>query len=57
MQRNESNLSPEDQANDCNISIYQISRIESGEINTTIFYLFVFAKTLNIEIKNLFNFK
>lgn len=56
MLRNEANLSQEDLANDCNISISQIGRIERGEINTTISTLFVLAKALNIRVKDLFNF-
>ena len=39
--RKEANLSQEDLANDCDISISQIGRIERGEINTTISTLFV----------------
>ncbi|TXD53600.1 helix-turn-helix domain-containing protein [Polaribacter sp. IC063] len=56
MLRNEANLSQEDLANDCDISISQIGRIERGEINTTISTLFVLAKALNIEVKDLFGF-
>ena len=54
--RNNANLSQEDLANDCDISISQIGRIERGEINTTISTLFVLSKALNIEVKNLFDF-
>jgi transcriptional regulator with XRE-family HTH domain len=57
MRRKETNLSQEDLANDCDISISQIGRIERGEINTTISTLFVLAKALNIDVKNLFDFK
>ena len=57
MLRNEAKLSQEDLANDCDISISQIGRIERGEINTTISTLFVLAKALNIEVKDLFDFK
>ena len=57
MLRIEANLSQEDLANDCDISISQIGRIERGEINTTISTLFVLARALNIEVKDLFNFK
>jgi transcriptional regulator with XRE-family HTH domain len=55
--RNDAKLSQEDLANDCDISISQIGRIERGEINTTISTLFVLAKALNIEVRDLFNFK
>lgn len=54
--RNKANLSQEDLANDCDISISQIGRIERGEINTTISTLFVLARALNIEVKDLFYF-
>ena len=54
--RKEANLSQEDLANDCDISISQIGRIERGEINTTISTLFVLAKALDIETKDLFDF-
>ncbi|MDD7913195.1 helix-turn-helix domain-containing protein [Polaribacter ponticola] len=57
MLRNKANLSQEDLANDCDISISQIGRIERGEINTTISTLYVLAKALNIEVKELFDFK
>lgn len=57
MLRNEAKLSQEDLANDCDISISQIGRIERGEINTTISTLFVLAKALKIEVKDLFDFK
>lgn len=55
--RKEANLSQEDLANDCDISISQIGRIERGEINTTISTLFVLSKALKIEVKDLFDFK
>lgn len=55
--RNDAKLSQEDLANDCDISISQIGRIERGEINTTISTLFVLAKALNIEVRDLFDFK
>jgi transcriptional regulator with XRE-family HTH domain len=54
--RNKANLSQEDLANDSDISISQIGRIERGEINTTISTLFVLAKALDIEVKDLFHF-
>lgn len=54
--RKKADLSQEDLANDCDISISQVGRIERGEINTTISTLFVLAKALNIEVKDLFNF-
>tara|TARA_R110002051_G_scaffold309063_3_gene381461 strand:+ start:680 stop:952 length:273 start_codon:yes stop_codon:yes gene_type:complete len=57
MLRNNAKLSQEDLANDCDISISQIGRIERGEINTTISTLFVLAEALKVEIKELFEFK
>ena len=56
MLRIEAKLSQEDLANDCDISISQIGRIERGEINTTISTLFVLANALDIEVKDLFHF-
>ena len=55
--RNDAKLSQEDLAQDGDISISQIGRIERGEINTTISTLFVLAKALNIEVRDLFDFK
>ena len=54
--RKENDLSQEDLANDADIPINQIGRIERGEINTTISTLFVLAKALSIEVKDLFDF-
>nr|BFF36936.1 helix-turn-helix transcriptional regulator [Tenacibaculum mesophilum] len=54
--RKKANLTQEDLANDCNISLSQIGRIERGEINTTISTLYVLANALHIEVKELFNF-
>jgi transcriptional regulator with XRE-family HTH domain len=47
----------ENLANDIEVEISQINRIERGEINTTISTLLVLAKALNIEVKYLFDFK
>lgn len=54
--RKEAELTQEDLANDCNISLSQIGRIERGEINTTISTLFVLAQALEIEVSQLFQF-
>ncbi|MCG7501765.1 helix-turn-helix domain-containing protein [Tenacibaculum sp. Mcav3-52] len=54
--RKEVELTQEDLANDCNISLSQIGRIERGEINTTISTLYVLAKALDIEVAELFKF-
>lgn len=56
MLRHKAKLSQEDLANDCDISISQIGRIERGEINTSISTLYVLAKALKMEIKDLFDF-
>jgi transcriptional regulator with XRE-family HTH domain len=44
-------------ANDLGIEISQISRIERGIINTSVLNTYKIAKALNIEVKDLFNFK
>jgi transcriptional regulator with XRE-family HTH domain len=49
-------LSQENLANDVGIEISQIGRIERGIINTSVYNTFKIAKTLNIEIKDLFDF-
>jgi len=55
--REEQNLSQENLANDSDIPINQIGRIERGEINTTINTAYNIAKALKVEIKELFDFK
>ncbi|MGB1211179.1 MAG: helix-turn-helix domain-containing protein [Lacinutrix venerupis] len=54
--RKKYNLSQEQLANDANIPINQIGRIERGEISTTISTLFFIASALNLSIKDLFDF-
>mgnify|MGYP003629753205 CR=1 FL=1 len=49
-------LSQENLANDANIPINQVGRIERGEISTTITTLIALSKALNIPIKKLFDF-
>ena len=49
-------LSQEHLAIDADIPTNQIGRIERGEIGTSIPTLYVIAKALNIEIKDLFDF-
>ena len=51
------NLSQEMLANDANIPINQVGRIERAEINTSLNTIYKLAKALNIEIKELFDFK
>ncbi|MCF6279701.1 MAG: helix-turn-helix domain-containing protein [Flavobacteriaceae bacterium] len=48
-------LSQEDLANDCNIPINQIGRIERAEINTTLLTVLKIAKALNISFKDFFS--
>ena len=52
-----SGLTQENLANDCNISLSQIGRLERGEINTTISTAYVLAKALKIEVADLFRFQ
>ena len=49
-------LSQEDLANDADIPLSQVGRIERGEVNTTISTAYVLAKALDIEIYELFKF-
>tara|TARA_R110002050_G_scaffold261556_1_gene401737 strand:- start:280097 stop:280321 length:225 start_codon:yes stop_codon:yes gene_type:complete len=49
-------LSQEDMANDADIPLSQVGRIERGEINTTISTVHVLAKALKIEVSELFRF-
>ncbi len=52
--RIDSGLSQEDLANDSNIPINQIGRIERAQINTTLKTIFKIAKALDIDVKELF---
>jgi transcriptional regulator with XRE-family HTH domain len=54
--RLERNLSQEMLANDANIPINQIGRIERAEIGTSINTAFKIAKALDISIASLFKF-
>lgn len=53
--RIEKGLSQEDLANDCNIPINQIGRIERAEINTTLLTVLKIAKALDISFKDFFS--
>ena len=55
--RKAQNMSQAQLAFESNIFINQIGRIERGEINTNISYLFALAQALDIEPKELLNFK
>lgn len=54
--RKEARLSQEDLANDADIPLSQVGRIERGEVNTTISTVHVLAKALKIDITTLFKF-
>ncbi len=54
--REERGLSQEALANDADIPINQVGRIERGEINTTISTANAIAKALKIELSELFRF-
>lgn len=49
-------LSQEDLANDADMPISQIGRIERGEINTTASTIYALAKALEIHHKELLDF-
>ncbi len=50
-------LSQEDLANDADIPLSQVGRIERGEVNTTISTTYVLAKALDVEVYELFKFE
>jgi len=52
--REQENISQMQLAYECGISQVQISRIETGEINTTVGTLSIIAKVLGVSIKDLF---
>jgi transcriptional regulator with XRE-family HTH domain len=54
--RKDNNLSQEDLANDADIPINQIGRIERAEINTTLSTMRAISKALDIHITDLFSF-
>lgn len=54
--RKSKKLSQENLANDANIPINQVGRIERGEINTTITTLQAISQALEISISSLFDF-
>jgi transcriptional regulator with XRE-family HTH domain len=49
-------LTQEQLANELNVEISQISRIERGVINTSVTTLYAISKVLNISISELFLF-
>lgn len=50
-------LSQEELANDANVPISQIGRIERGEGNPTLSTLFSLSQALKIDLKELIDFK
>ena len=55
--RLEKNLSQEMLANDANIPINQIGRIERAEISTSLTTIYKIAKALDVKITALFDFE
>ena len=55
--RKKNKLSQEDLANDADIPINQIGRIERGEIKTTLSTIFLIAEALEISVIDLFDFE
>ena len=55
--RDKKNMSRQDLANDSGITKSQIARIERAEINTTVKTLIKIANALEIEPKELLNFR
>lgn len=50
-------FSQEELANEADIPLSQIGRIERGEINPTISSIYVIAQALGIDLKTLLDFK
>ncbi|SDW41430.1 Helix-turn-helix [Hydrobacter penzbergensis] len=55
--REEQELSQEDLANEADVPLSQIGRIERGENNPTISTLYVIAKALKVDLKVLVDVK
>lgn len=55
--RLQQNMSQEDLANEADIPLSQIGRIERGENNPTISSLYVIAQALKVDLKVLLDFK
>ncbi len=52
--RKSAGLTQEELANDADISLSQIGRIERGEINSTISTAYVLSKALKVDLSELF---
>lgn len=55
--RRKRNISQEELANEADIPLSQIGRIERGETNPTISTLFVLAQALDVDLKSLLDVK
>lgn len=55
--RKEAKLTQEDLANDADIPLSQVGRIERGEVNTTISTIYVLSQALKVEPSELFDYK
>ena len=51
-----SQISQEELANNADIPISQVGRIERGEVNTTISTIFALATALEVNVEELFSF-
>ena len=54
--RKKQKISQSQLAFEANIPRMQVSRIERGEINTSISTIFAIARALDVQVKDLFNF-
>ena len=55
--RKKAGLSQEKLAMACDIANSQISRIETGEVNTSLVHICAIARELGVELKELMDFK
>jgi transcriptional regulator with XRE-family HTH domain len=55
--RNQEGISQNQLAFESGLSLSQIARIETAQINPTLSTVFVIARTLNISLPELFNFE
>ncbi|MBX2910109.1 MAG: helix-turn-helix transcriptional regulator [Chitinophagales bacterium] len=55
--RTQKNITQEDLAYKSGLALSQIARIETARINPTLSTIFTIARTLNIDLKELFDFE
>jgi transcriptional regulator with XRE-family HTH domain len=55
--RKAAGISQEDLAIECNVANSQISRIETGAVNTSLVHICAIARELNVDLKDLMDFK